>query len=73
MSTSRRLDRVRAARVPLALALLLSASRLPAAAPCSVFRFAPPRDVAPLPASGTARIADLTGDGRPDKIGRAHV
>ncbi len=66
MSTFRRLDRVRAARAPLVLALLLASSKAPAAGPCSAFRFAPPRDVAPLPASGTARIADLTGDGRPD-------
>lgn len=66
MSTFRRLDRVRAARAPFSLALLLVASNAQAAGPCSAFRFAPPRDVAPLPASGQARIADLTGDGRAD-------
>ena len=68
MPTPRRLDRSCALRVPLALVLLFAAPRLPAAAPCDAFRFAPPRDVAPLPASGTARVADLTGDGRPDIV-----
>lgn len=68
MTTPWCLDRFRVARGPVALALLLAASRLPAAAPCEAFRFAPPRDVAPIPASGTARIADLTGDGRPDFV-----
>lgn len=67
MSTSRRLEGF-CSRAPLALALLLAAPKLPAAAPCSAFRFAPPRDVAPLPASGMARVADLTGDGRPDVL-----
>ena len=66
MPASWRLDRLRALRVLLSLTLLLAASSHPAAAQCDAFRFAPPRDVAPIPASGTARVADLTGDDRPD-------
>ncbi|MBI5443460.1 MAG: VCBS repeat-containing protein, partial [Deltaproteobacteria bacterium] len=38
------------------------------AAPCEAFRFAPSRDLAPLPGYGHTRVADLTGDGRPDVL-----
>lgn len=68
MLASWRLERLRFHRVLLSLTLLLAASSLPAAAQCDAFRFAPPRDIAPIPASGTARVADLTGDGRPDVV-----
>jgi len=51
----------------LVTALLLSSGGVEAA-PCEGFRFLPARDVAPLPAAGTARVADLTGDGLPDVL-----
>jgi hypothetical protein len=60
--------RLRGARAPLALALLLAASPLPAAGPCEAFRFAPARDVVPIGASGKARVADLNGDRRADLL-----
>lgn len=65
----------RAERLVLVLLLATAASVAPAraeAAPCEALRFAPPRDVLPLPAKAeaarAARVVDLTGDGRPDLV-----
>ncbi|HMM33898.1 MAG TPA: VCBS repeat-containing protein, partial [Thermoanaerobaculia bacterium] len=59
-------------RVPLRGLLLASALLVPGALegaePCEAFRFAPPRDVMPLPSVLTARAADVNGDGLVDLI-----
>ena len=59
-------------RVPLRGLLLAGALLVPGALegaePCEAFRFAPPRDVMPLPSVLTARAADVNGDGLVDLI-----
>jgi hypothetical protein len=66
MSTLRRAFPRCASGLLLAFSLLLLPVRLDAA-PCEAFRFAPPRDLAPLPpGGGIAAVVDLTGDARPD-------
>ena len=64
------------ARRPVTVLLLVAAALVASiptdAAPCEAFRFAPARDVLPLPAKveavRLARVVDLTGDGRPDLV-----